>query len=147
MISVFPQSATLSQKDTPFQQAKPQELGSLHDAVASFTKLTLGSGTNSVRLYCTIPTWNSSDMCLDLYDHQELRSRFLLFIHDLLQSLRSLGISASYSLAPSSSSLCLVCHKPIDVDVLQQLQDSKENLKREQVTLVDLNSGPCLIIT
>lgn len=29
---------------------------------------------------------------LDLYDHQELRSRFLLFIHDLLQSLRSSGV-------------------------------------------------------
>ena len=94
---------------------------------------------------------------LDLHDHQELRSKFLLFIHDLLQSLRSSGvsffsyaslpqyfgshdmclfcircnqISASYSLAPSSSSLCLVCLKPINVDVLQQIQDSRENLKR-----------------
>lgn len=37
-------------------------------------------------------------------------------------------VSASYSLAPSDSSLCLVCPKPVDMVVLQKLDQSK--LKR-----------------
>ncbi|KDR84989.1 hypothetical protein GALMADRAFT_233523 [Galerina marginata CBS 339.88] len=125
------------------------ELGNLGDAIRSFTDLTVNSGTTSVRLHCTIPTWSSStDTCLDLHDLHDLRSRFLLFIHDLLQSLRSSGISASYSLAPSSSSLCLICQKPIDTaSVVDKLYETNNKLKRDQAALVDLNGVPCLIIT
>jgi hypothetical protein len=78
-------------------------------------RLVLQSGKSAVRLYCTVPTWSSSsDICmfpwpsvnyvspipksgLDLHDLHELRSRFLLFIHDLLQSLRSSGVRLSIS--------------------------------------------------
>ncbi|KAF8203661.1 hypothetical protein BJ912DRAFT_940654 [Pholiota molesta] len=148
MLSVYPQSTALSQKDGPEQQIMSRELGNVHDAVVSFTDLLVRSGTTSIRLHCTVPTWSSStDTCLDLYDLHELKSRFLLFIHDLLQSLRSSGVSASYSLAPSSSSLCLICQKPVSVDVLQQLQGSSDKFRRDQVTLVDMEGGHCLVIT
>ncbi|PPQ80847.1 hypothetical protein CVT25_001972 [Psilocybe cyanescens] len=141
------------------------QFGSLRDAIVSFTKLTADSGTTFVRLYCTIPTFSySTDTCLDLHDLNELRSRFLPFIHDLLQSLRSSGvsqrianisvthfssqISATYSLAPSNSSLCLVSQKPINTTiVLDKLDKSNRMLKREQVALVDLEGVACLIIT
>ncbi|KAK0456597.1 hypothetical protein EV421DRAFT_77016 [Armillaria borealis] len=72
---------------------------------------------------------------------------------DLLQALRSSGVHASYSLAPSNSSLCLVCASPPDlkgsqvtsfvVDILQHTKLSK----RENVILADLKSWPSLIIT
>ncbi|KAK0506227.1 hypothetical protein EDD18DRAFT_23332 [Armillaria luteobubalina] len=130
------------------------ELGNLHDAVEPFTKAIMRSGNASVRLHCTVPTWcPSSDICLDLHDLHDLRSRCLLFIHDLLQALRSSGVHASYSLAPSNSSLCLVCASPPDlkgsqvtsflVDILQHTKLSK----RENVILADLKSCPSLIIT
>jgi hypothetical protein len=124
----------------------------------------LQSGNSAVRLHGTVPTWSSSsDICmfpllfnfmpliqksgLDLHDLHELRSRFLLFIHDLLQSLRSSGVRpsrsknlfemylpcrqvvASYSLAPSSSSLCLVCALPPGLGTSQVTASVVEMLK------------------
>jgi hypothetical protein len=65
---------------------------------------------DSVRLYCTVPTWSpSSDICMewrsvsphtidtgipgiDLHDLNTLRSRSLHFIHDLVNSLRESGV-------------------------------------------------------
>ncbi|KAH9486935.1 hypothetical protein JR316_0001001 [Psilocybe cubensis] len=147
MLSLYPQTSPLSLP----QQERPQisELGSLREAISSFTKLTADSGTSFVRLYCTVPTFSySTDTCLDLHDLNELRSRFLPFVHDLLQSLRSSGISATYSLAPSNSSLCLVSQKPINTPaLLDKLDESSRRLKREQVALVDLDGVSCLIIT
>ncbi|KAF8873709.1 hypothetical protein CPB84DRAFT_1798167 [Gymnopilus junonius] len=78
----------------------------------------------------------------------ELRARFLLFIHDLLQSLRASGVSASYSLTPSNASLGFVCQKPINTaDVVERLHEFNVKLKREQAGLVNLGGVPCLIIT
>ncbi|KAF8168099.1 hypothetical protein B0H34DRAFT_684208 [Crassisporium funariophilum] len=157
MLSVYSQPPSLSSKDIFDQRVQFNELGNMHDAIDSFTKLIVRSGKVAIRLHCTVPTWScSTETCLDLHDLHELRSRFLLFIHELLQSLRSSGISASYSLAPSSSSLCLVCALPpkadakntsIDIDILQKDPHFNHKLKREQVVLVDLKDGPCLIIT
>jgi hypothetical protein len=65
---------------------------------------------DSVRLYCTVPTWSpSSNICMelrtvsphiidtdilgvDLHDLNALRSRSLHFIHDLVNSLRESGV-------------------------------------------------------
>ncbi|TFK41158.1 hypothetical protein BDQ12DRAFT_427511 [Crucibulum laeve] len=154
MISLLPNSALVGSNEQP--KLHLNELGTLRDAVEPFTKLLLilRSGRPSIRLHCTIPTWSSStDTCLDLHDLNDLRSRFLLFIHDILQSLRSSGILATYSLSPSSSSLSLVCAlppeagacqiKPSDVEALQNARTNK----RENVALVNLDFGPCLVIT
>lgn len=69
---------------------------------------------DSVRLYCTVPTWSpSSDICMewrsvsphiidhgitgiDLHDLNTLRSRSLHFIHDLVNSLRESGVSRKF---------------------------------------------------
>lgn len=64
---------------------------------------------DSVRLHCTIPTWcPASDICKtfwpkidillshiddDLHDLHDFRTRFLVFIHSLLESLRASGVS------------------------------------------------------
>ncbi|KZT30579.1 hypothetical protein NEOLEDRAFT_1126169 [Neolentinus lepideus HHB14362 ss-1] len=112
------------------------------------------SGVDSVKLHCTVPTWcSSSDTCLDLHDLHDLRSRALIFIHDLTASLRTSGISASYRLAPCNSSLCVVCPLSSKRDVnkvkmaaFRAVQHAK-HLEREKVLLVDLEDGPALIIT
>ncbi|KAJ7181658.1 hypothetical protein C8R43DRAFT_969784 [Mycena crocata] len=86
------------------------ELGAPSDAVEPFKQLVMRSHTSDLRLYCTVPTWNSSaDNCLDLHDMHQLRSKFLAFIHDLVQALRSSGVAASYALIPSNSSRCIMC--------------------------------------
>ncbi|PPQ69640.1 hypothetical protein CVT26_001516 [Gymnopilus dilepis] len=115
----------------------------------SFTDLAVRSGMSSIRLHCAIPTWSSpTDTCDDLHDLHELRSRFLLFIHDLLQSLRASGISASYSLTPSNASLGFICEKPINTAAITEgLQKGNLKLTREQAGLVDWNGVPCLILT
>ncbi|KAF8922556.1 hypothetical protein CPB85DRAFT_1268067 [Mucidula mucida] len=134
-------------------QVPLNELGNLHDAVEPFTQVLLRLGP-SVKLHCAVPTWcPTSETCLDLHDLHELRSRLLLFIHDLVQSLRACGVHASYSLAPSNSSMCLVCASGPDIarsqvktcaiDVLQNAKLSK----REHAVLADLKSYPSLIIT
>jgi hypothetical protein len=45
-----------------------------------------------------------------------MRNRALVLLRDLVQQLRSSGISASYKLAPASSSCCLVCALPPEQD-------------------------------
>ncbi|KAF9568389.1 hypothetical protein CPC08DRAFT_757491 [Agrocybe pediades] len=146
MLSLYSKAATLP--GTANAQQK-NEIGDLRDAIVSFTSLTVDSGRASVRLFCTVPTWSAStDTCLDLHDLNELRSRFLVFVHDLLQSLRASGVSASYSLSPSSSPLCVIGHRPLDTaTVLDKLHQSKGTLKKEQVALVDVDNVTCLIMT
>jgi hypothetical protein len=77
-------------------------------------RLLTSKHEDSVRLYCTVPTWSpSSDICMhlrlassyrgeggindgtlgiDLHDLYTLRSRSLHFIHDLVNSLRESGV-------------------------------------------------------
>ncbi len=74
-------------------------------------RLLTATHEDSVRLYCTVPTWPpSSDICMkwrseslphiidtdisgiDLHDLNTLRSRSLHFIHDLVNSLRESGV-------------------------------------------------------
>ncbi|KAJ6610913.1 hypothetical protein B0H10DRAFT_2058601 [Mycena sp. CBHHK59/15] len=126
------------------------ELGSLIDAIEPFKQAVMRSKPDAVRLYCTVPMWNSgsSGNCLDLHDLHQLRTRFLVFIHDLLQTLRSSGVAASYALVPSNSSRCIVCAGPTSsiqasaADILQKTPLAQ----RQNVLLADLGF-PCLIIT
>ncbi|KII86436.1 hypothetical protein PLICRDRAFT_44030 [Plicaturopsis crispa FD-325 SS-3] len=129
------------------------ELGSLCDAVEPFTQL-IGRAGQSVRLHCTIPTWApSSDTCLDLLDFHDLRSRFLIFIHKVLESLRASGVYATYHLTPSNSPLCLICALPPDMSAFKAQHAAIDALqhthldKKDNVMLADLEHGPALIIT
>ncbi|KIM85200.1 hypothetical protein PILCRDRAFT_817199 [Piloderma croceum F 1598] len=130
------------------------ELDNLKDAVEHFTKMISRNGGGSVRLHCSIPTWcPASDIYNDLHDLHDLRTRFLLFIHSLLESLRASGIPASYALAPSSSPLCLVCALHPDLSAFKaktaaiQVFQGAQNGKRDNVLLGDLEHGPALMIT
>lgn len=154
MVSLHPQPTPLLSVDKVQPRIQLNELGNLTDSVEPFTQLILRSGKSAVRLHCSVPTWSSSsDICLDLHDLNELRSRFLLFIHELLHSLRTSGVTASYCLAPSSSPLCLVCAMQPGVgssrittavwDILKNAQLSK----RENVLVGNLEAGPCLVVT
>ncbi|KAF8216244.1 hypothetical protein K438DRAFT_1705306 [Mycena galopus ATCC 62051] len=105
----LPSESTLD-KPVDVRSVNFTELGPPSDAVEPFKQLILRSHTSDLRLSCTVPTWSpSSDNCLDLHDLHQLRTKFLVFIHDLVQALRSSGIAASYVLVPSSSSRCIMC--------------------------------------
>ncbi|KAL4069618.1 hypothetical protein V8B97DRAFT_1918128 [Scleroderma yunnanense] len=135
------------------QQLELNELDTLTDAVEPFSRLVSRSGC-SIRLHCSVPMWSpSSDTCHDLHELNDLRSKSLHFIHNLLKSLHSNGISASYRLAPSNSSLCFICALPTELSVpklrsatVEILQKAKINA-REKVLLVELEHGPALIIS
>ncbi|KAG1749983.1 uncharacterized protein EDB91DRAFT_1110723 [Suillus paluster] len=152
MVSVVPRSFSMPSPSAE-QELQLNELGSLTDAVEPFARLLSQTG-RSVRLHCSVPMWSSpSDTCLDLHDLHDLRSRILLFIHDLLESLRAAGIPASYRLAPSNSSLCFICALPTEHSApkvrsaaVEILQNAKIHA-REKVLLADLECGPALIIS
>ncbi|KAG2159855.1 uncharacterized protein EDB93DRAFT_1112280 [Suillus bovinus] len=152
MVSVAPRSFSMP-SPTAKQELQLNELGSLADAVEPFARLLSQTG-RSVRLHCSVPMWSSlSDTCLDLHDLHDLRSRILLFVHDLLESLHSAGISASYRLAPSNSSLCFICALPTELSAPKVRSAAVEILQnanihaREKVLLADLECGPALIIS
>ncbi|KAF9459905.1 hypothetical protein BDZ94DRAFT_1198749 [Collybia nuda] len=155
MLSVLSKSAIRpSPNSTQPPKIQLNELGSLCDSVEPFTQLILRSGKSDVRLHCTVPTWSpSSDICVDLHDLHELRSRFLLYIHDLIRSLRSSGVAASYCLAPANSPLCVVCAVPPGLGTSRvtslavNLLKNAQLKKTESVLWVDLEQGPCLVIT
>jgi len=152
MVSLLgPSSMCSLDENKPQLQLQFNELHTLQDAVEPFTQRIIRTGNASVRLHCTLPTW--CDTCVDLHDLHDLRARFLLFIHDLLQSLRSCNISASYCLAPANSSLCLIYALPPQFGVSQiktadilQIAALKQ---RESVLLTDSMNGQCpsLIVT
>ncbi|KAH7883588.1 hypothetical protein F5I97DRAFT_1894114 [Phlebopus sp. FC_14] len=152
MVSIVSQPFSIAPDGVP-QELKLNELGNLTDAVEPFARLASRSGS-SVRLHCSVPMWcPSSDTCHDLHDLHDLRSRSLLFVHHLLEFLRSNGISASYRLAPSNSSLCFICALPTELSepkrrtaTVEMLQNAKINA-REKVLLADLEHGPALIIS
>ncbi|KAF9056158.1 hypothetical protein BJ165DRAFT_1522101 [Panaeolus papilionaceus] len=156
MLSVYP-NGSLFPSAQP-QRLKFDELGDSANAVQRFTKLAIRSGKTAIRLQCTVPTWGASDSTtyFDLHDLHDLRSRLLVFIHDLLHSLRASGISASYSLrlVPANSPLCTICVLPsagslqvINSDALSKVLAQDDALfKRKQVVLVDLED-PWLILT
>jgi len=134
-------------------RSKANGLGNLREAVEPFTQLILRSGCNPVRLQCTVPTCASSETCPDLHDLDELRSRFLLFLHTVLEAVRLSGISASYSLTPSNACHCMVRVIPSNLNcstmnyAANDLIDSSEPSKRESVVFANFKSGPALIIT
>ncbi|OBZ79005.1 hypothetical protein A0H81_01121 [Grifola frondosa] len=160
MMSVMPQPAHLPLHVSPQDRRRRQstdvllnELGNLDEALEPFAELIRQSAP-SVRLYCTVPTGcPSSDICADLHDLHDLRSRSLVFVHNLVESLRASGVPASYHLQPSNSPLCLVCALPPGLDptkikaaAIAALQDTKLNLK-EKALLADLEGGLALVIT
>ncbi|KAI0825119.1 hypothetical protein BC628DRAFT_291535 [Trametes gibbosa] len=129
------------------------ELGNLDEAVEPFAQL-IRKSARSVRLHCTIPTGcPSSAACADLHDLHDLRSRSLLFIHKLVESLRASGIPASYRLQPASCHMCVVCALPSGLDASKvraaafaAVQNAKLDLK-EKVLLASLEDGYALVIT
>ncbi|KAI0365261.1 hypothetical protein BV20DRAFT_1028434 [Pilatotrama ljubarskyi] len=157
MMSVMPSSAVhiplhrdvqRSTKDVEFS-----ELGNLDEAVEPFAQL-IRKSARAVRLHCTIPTGcPSSATCVDLHDLHDLRSRSLLFVHNLVESLRASGISASYRLQPANCPMCLICALPSGLDASKvraaafaAVQNAKLDLKGKAL-LADLEDGYALIIT
>ncbi|KAI0814966.1 hypothetical protein BC629DRAFT_1588646 [Irpex lacteus] len=129
------------------------ELGTLQDALEPFAQLISRSG-RSVRLHCTIPTTIlSCDTFVDAQDLQDLRTRSLVFVHDLVEALRAQGIPTSYRLQPSSCPLCVVCALPSDLDAnkvkasaLAAVENAHLSL-RKKALLADLEDGLALVIT
>ncbi|RPD62926.1 hypothetical protein L227DRAFT_651217 [Lentinus tigrinus ALCF2SS1-6] len=129
------------------------ELGNLDEAVEPFAQL-IKKTTHSVRLHCTIPTGcPSSSTCVDLHDLHDLRTRSLLFVHNLVESLRAAGVPASYKLQPANCPMCLVCALPSGLDASKvraaafaAVQNAKIDFK-EKVLLADLEDGYALVIT
>ncbi|GJE86125.1 hypothetical protein PsYK624_022050 [Phanerochaete sordida] len=129
------------------------ELGDLQDAVEPFAKLISRSG-QSVRLHCTVPTTiPSCDTFVDAQDLHDLRTRSLVFIHNLVEALRSQGTPASYRLQPSSCPLCVVCALPADSDAnkvktaaLAAVENAHLQLSQKAL-LADLEDGLALVIT
>ncbi|KAH9937705.1 uncharacterized protein B0H18DRAFT_971884 [Fomitopsis serialis] len=163
MMSVMPQPAhqpALSSPDhLPLhvdnhepQDVELNELGDLQDALEPFAQLIRKSG-HSVRLHCTIPTACPSSSCYDLYDLHDLRTRSLLFVHNLVETLRASGIPASYRLQPSNCHLCLICALPTGLDAGRMKAAAVAAVEkahfecREKALLADLQDGLALIIT
>ncbi|KZT02706.1 uncharacterized protein LAESUDRAFT_729947 [Laetiporus sulphureus 93-53] len=160
MMSVMPQPAhqpaqlPLHVDDHQPLDVQLNELGDLEDALEPFAQLIRRSG-RSVRLHCTIPTICSSSYptCYDLHDLHDLRSRSLLFVHNLVELLRSSGITASYRLQPSNSPICLVCALPLGLDANKMKAAAAAAIQnahfesKEKALLADLQDGLALIIT
>ncbi|KAJ7487597.1 hypothetical protein B0H11DRAFT_2230344 [Mycena galericulata] len=153
MVSLIAPRSPLPSLDQHVHVQRPvtfTELGAPSDAVEPFKQLIMRSHASDLRLACTVPTWSSSsDNCLDLHDLHQLRTKFLVFIHDLVQSLRSSGVAASYVLVPSSSSRCILCaggctELASAVALLQRTPLEQEH--EHSVLLADIGC-PCLIIT
>ncbi|KAI0047830.1 hypothetical protein FA95DRAFT_1605778 [Auriscalpium vulgare] len=152
MLTVQP---TTSHSPKPDFSVEMNELGDVHEALKPITELLAGSaGDDTLRLYCTVPTWSpTSDICIDLHDLNALRTRSLLFIHDLVSALRASGIPASYTLTPSNSPLCFICasHSSLDkAKVQRSAHEAYIKTKsgvREKVLLVQLKHGPALVLT
>ncbi|KAI6136641.1 hypothetical protein F5141DRAFT_1075820 [Pisolithus sp. B1] len=127
MITLFPQSYTeMVASATANQELRLNEVGTNITA----TCWLASRSSCSVRLHCSVPMWSpSSDTCY------------------------SNGISASYKLAPSNSSLCFICALPTELSVpkvrsatVEMLQNARVNA-RQKVLLADLEHGPALIIS
>ncbi|KAJ2970747.1 hypothetical protein NUW54_g12663 [Trametes sanguinea] len=89
----------------------------------------------------------------DLHDLHDLRSRSLVFVHNLVETLRASGVAASYRLQPASCPMCLVCALPSGLDATKvkaaafaAVQNAKLDSK-EKALLADLEDGYALIIT
>nr|AIR74633.1 putative poxc laccase transcription factor [Pleurotus ostreatus] len=150
MVSVLTPAAM-----APLNTPEPcfNEVSRLQDAVEPFSR-PVGTEHAAIHLHCTIPTWShSSSNCLDLHDLHELRSRLLVFIHDLIQKLRASGIHTTYSLTPSDTSLCVVCALPPGLNSSQakmtvsDLVRQSGPIQQKHVILADLQKAPCLIIS
>ncbi|KAI0756976.1 hypothetical protein C8Q80DRAFT_1264964 [Daedaleopsis nitida] len=139
--------------DRPTKDVEFSELGNLDEAVEPFAQL-IRKTAHSVRLHCTIPTGcPSSTTCADLHDLHDLRTRSLLFVHNLVESLRASGVPASYKLHPANCPMCIVCALPSGLDASKvraaafaAVQNAKLDLK-EKALLADLQDGFALVIT
>ncbi|KAI0689599.1 hypothetical protein BC835DRAFT_233814 [Cytidiella melzeri] len=137
----------------PPKDVEFNELGSLQDALEPFAKL-ISRSRQSVRLHCAIPTTIlSCDTFVDAQDLQDLRTRSLVFVHDLVEALRAQGIPTSYRLQPSSCPVCVVCALPSDLDpnkvkasALAAVENAHLSL-RKKALLADLEDGLALVIT
>ncbi|KAI0735155.1 hypothetical protein C8Q76DRAFT_711197 [Earliella scabrosa] len=154
MMSVMPSAVHIPvHLDSPPTDVEFSELGNLDEAVEPFAQL-IRKTAHSVRLHCTIPTGcPSSTTCADLHDLHDLRTRSLLFVHNLVEALRASGVPASYKLQPANCPMCLVCALPSGLDASKlraaafaAVQNAKLDLK-EKALLADLKDGFALVIT
>lgn len=131
------------------------ELCDLQDAVEPFAKMIQQSARSSraVRLHCSVPTLANPSTSFDLHDLHDLQTRSLLFVHNLVETLKASGIPASYRLQLTSCPLSLVCALPPDLDAskmkaaaLAAVQESHLRLKGKAL-LADLKDGLALVIT
>ncbi|KAI0778200.1 hypothetical protein BD413DRAFT_466524 [Trametes elegans] len=158
MMSVMPSPAVhipmhMDVVDRPIKDVEFNELGNLDEAVEPFAQLIRKSG-RSVRLHCTIPTGcPPSAGFIALNDLQDLRSRSLVFVHNLVEALRASGIPASYRLQPASCPMCLVCALPSGLDASKVRAAAFAAVKhanldlKEKALLADLEDGYALVIT
>ncbi|KAF8509807.1 hypothetical protein JB92DRAFT_3119520 [Gautieria morchelliformis] len=131
--------------------ADMHECSDLQSAAVSFVNLLASRPERAVCLHCTVPTWSaSSENCTDLHDLHELRSRSLVFVHDLCNKLGAAGIQVSYRLAPSHTSLVLL---RAFSDVRISTRDESHALEqakhggREKTFLTSLDGIPSIILT
>ncbi|KAA1471482.1 hypothetical protein DENSPDRAFT_837492 [Dentipellis sp. KUC8613] len=153
MLTIRPQIVGRPSEVDVDVQMEVHELGDIQKALAPITEL-LASSDHPVRLHCTVPTWCPSvDYCSDLHDLQDIRSRALLLLHNLIKSLHARGVSATYRLTPSSTPLCLItASAPADsreryqTCIHEALNRTQLN-EREKVLLVRHDDGPVLVVT
>ncbi|KAF8516152.1 hypothetical protein BU17DRAFT_92983 [Hysterangium stoloniferum] len=128
------------------------EFADLQSAATSFVELVASRPRRAIRLHCTVPTWSSSsEFCTDLHDLNELRSRSLVFVHDLCEKLGSAGIQASYRLVPSDTPLVLLRALPEDspcsCDESDALNLAKHGSGRKKAILTAIDGIPSIILT
>ncbi|KZT44373.1 hypothetical protein SISSUDRAFT_1123910 [Sistotremastrum suecicum HHB10207 ss-3] len=112
---------------------------------------TVVKSGSTVRVLCTVPTWTpSSPTFTDLHDLHNLRSRSLVFIHELLSALRAAGIQASYILAPSDLPIVLI--RTLPADRYTGSQEAVDTLgavtwEREKAFLTTVGSSTVLVVS
>lgn len=153
MTSVASSSSCLQYSLRNLTQCLPQveEVFGVEDSVESFKRLLGNKERPSLRLSCTIPSWSSSPThCLDLYDLQDLRNRSIIFLHELLRSLRASGVQATYRLIPSNMDLVTIStslsdnYRPnVDDDLIATVQMSDVG----KTFLAETKNGPVIVIT
>ncbi|KAH8120323.1 hypothetical protein DFH11DRAFT_1539486 [Phellopilus nigrolimitatus] len=105
-------SAECSQYEVPkvcHGISRIEEVTSVDDSLQQFKQMMSSTDRPYLSLHCTVPTWSTSPMhCVDLHELYDLRNRSILFLHELLRSLRSIGVQATYRLIPSNLDLATI---------------------------------------
>ncbi|KIJ26915.1 hypothetical protein M422DRAFT_785099 [Sphaerobolus stellatus SS14] len=127
------------------------EFTDLQTASSSFVSRVIASyGRRPLRLLCTVPTWCTSELYPSLDDLHDLRTRSLVFVHDLCNKLQAAGIQVSYRLALCDTPLVLLRALPEDSACTRDDHDALELAKhggREKALVTSLQGVPSIILT